>query len=55
MKVRDIIGLVDWTNTIIVSDGKISISEDNENYPNYFNKEVITILGTNDNIILEVE
>lgn len=55
MKVRDIIELVDWSNTIIVTDGKIYISEDNENYPYYFDKEVITILGTDDNIILEVE
>lgn len=55
MKVRDIIELVDWSNSIIVTDGKIYISEDNENYPYYFDKEVITILGTDDNIILEVE
>lgn len=59
MKVRDIIGLVDWTNMIFIYDGKITISEDNENYSKYFDKNVITISGSEneygESIILEVE
>lgn len=55
MKVRDIIGLVDWTNMIFIYDGKIIISEDNENYSKYFDKNVINISGTDESIILEVE
>lgn len=59
MKVRDIIGLVDWTNMIYIYDGKIIISEDNENYSKYFDKNVITISGNEnecgESIILEVE
>lgn len=57
MKVRDIIRLVDWTNMIFIYDGKIIISEDNENYSKYFDKNVITISGTEygESIILEVE
>lgn len=59
MKVRDIIGLVDWTNTIFIYDGKITINEDNENYSKYFDKNVITISGTEneygESIVLEVE
>ena len=55
MKVRDIIGLVDWTTMIFIYDGKIIISEYNENYSKYFDKNVITISGTDETIILEVE
>lgn len=59
MKVRDIIGLVDWTNMIFIYDGKIIISEYNENYSKYFDKNVITISGTEteygESIVLEVE
>lgn len=59
MKVRDIIGLVDWTNMIFIYDGKIIISEDNENYSKYFDKNVITISGTESEygecIYIEVE
>lgn len=59
MKVRDIIGLVDWTNMIFIYDGKIFISEDDKEYSKYFDKNVITISGTENGygkcIILEVE
>lgn len=59
MKVRDIIELVDWTNMIFIYDGKIFISEDDKEYSKYFDKNVITISGTENGygkcIILEVE
>lgn len=55
MKVRDIIGLVDWTNMIFIYDGKITIREDDKDYSKYFDRNVITISGTDESIILEVE
>lgn len=59
MKVRDIIGLVDWTNMIFIYDGKITIREDDKDYSKYFDRNVITISGTENEysecIILEVE
>lgn len=56
MKVRDIIELVDWTNMIFIYDGKITIREDDKDYSKYFDRNVITISGTeNESIILEVE
>lgn len=59
MKVRDIIELVDWTNMIFIYDGKITIREDDKDYSKYFDRNVITISGTENEyrecIILEVE
>ena len=59
MKVRDIIGLVDASNIIFIYDGKITISEYDKEYSNYFDKNVMVISGTENeyggSIILEVE
>lgn len=59
MKVRDIIGLVDYSNIIFIYDGKITIREDDKEYSNYFDKNVMVISGTENEygecIVLEVE
>lgn len=59
MKVRDIIGLVDYTNIIFIYDGKITISENDKDYSKYFDKNVMVISGSENEysecIILEVE
>ena len=59
MKVRDIIELVSASNIILIYDGKITISEDDKEYSNYFDKNVMVISGTEneygESIILEVE